>query len=63
MNLWATIIQSSFDYLTTFLSNNVMEDLTTIRRPCNGTCIMLWDTILTLLLYPIICRDVEWMIE
>jgi hypothetical protein len=40
-----------------------MEDLTTIRRPCNGTCIMLYGTVLMLLLYPIIYCDVEWMIE
>ena len=36
------------------LGNNVMEDLTTIRRPYNGTCIILCDTILALLLYPVI---------
>jgi hypothetical protein len=40
-----------------------MEGLTTIRRPCNGTCIVLCGTILVLLLYPNFYGDVEWMIE
>jgi hypothetical protein len=40
-----------------------MKVLTTIRRPCNGTYIVLCSTILMLLLYLIICGDDELMIE
>jgi hypothetical protein len=40
-----------------------MKGLTTIRRSCNGTCIVLYGTIIVLLFYPIIRDDVELMIE
>jgi hypothetical protein len=43
--------------------DNVIQGLTTIWWPCNGTCNVLCGTILVLLPYSMIHGVIEWMIE
>jgi hypothetical protein len=58
----ASIIHLSWLF-NNFLDDNVIEGLTTIWWPCNGTHNVLCGIILVLLLYLIIYGVVEWIIE
>jgi hypothetical protein len=44
----------SFLLFNNLLGHNVIEGLTTVYLPCNGTCNVLCSIVLVLLLYPII---------